>query len=395
MRILISTAIFPNRVEPTRGTYVLNQAIALARHHDVKVISPIPYFPTWLRSDRYAWATRIPRNDVICDIQVEYPRYAFIPKILRFLHGHFVSFSVFGSYRRVVAEFRPDVLLGFSAYPDGAATIRVARRLGLPVVIGCIGADINQKARTGIQRRVISRALRASDLILTVCADLKRSVEQLGIDARKIVVVPNGVQRDRFGVTDCVINRRRLELDERGRIVVCISRLSPEKGIDVLLDAFARTTTPGTSLYILGEGLQRPVLEQIRARSARQNDIHLLGPVAHADVATWLGAADLFVLPSRMEGHPNSLLEALACGLPAVATRVGGVPEIMTSDEIGFLVDPDDAAAMARAIDSALARRWNRERIVQLAGSRTWDDVASEIATQIEALLKARARRAA
>jgi glycosyltransferase involved in cell wall biosynthesis len=387
MKILISTAIFPNRAEPTRGTYILNQAIALARRHEVRVISPVPYFPAWLRNGRYASITGIPDTDVIHGIHADYPRFVIIPKVFRFLHGHFLSASVWGHYRRVAGEFQPDVILGFSAYPDGAATVRLGRRLGIPTVIGCIGNDINQKARGGIQRHLIAEALKASDLVLTVCRDLKHSVERLGIAAGKIVVVPNGIERDSFGMGDRNASRRRLGLPDQRRIVLCVSRLSEEKGIDVLLRAFGRTTTPDTVLYIAGEGLHRPILEKIRSESPRRNDITFLGAISHADVPMWLAAADLFVLPSRTEGHPNSLLEAYACGLPAVATRVGGVPEVVTSEEIGLLVDSDDVDGMARAIDSALARSWDRRRIIELAGSRTWDDVASEIVAQLEALL--------
>lgn len=390
MRILISTAMFPNRAEPTRGMYVMNQAIAFARKHDLRVLAPVPYLPKALARGPYASYASIPAQDVIEGISVEYPRFFIVPKLLRFVHGACLAASVVTRFRQVANDFRPDVVLSFSAYPDGVAAVAMSRRLDLPVVVGCLGNDINQKARSGLQRRVIARSLQASDLVLTVCEDLKRTVEQLGVSSGKISVVPNGVARDRFGVVTATDARRKLALPGDKRIVMCVSRLSDEKGIDVLLRAFEKTATQDTALFVAGDGAHRSVLERIIERSSRGQDIHLLGAVGHADIPTWLAAADLFVLPSRREGHPNALLEAFACGLPAIATRVGGVPEIVTSDEIGTLVPPDDVDAMAKAIDTALARQWDRERIVDIAGRRTWDNVTDEIVDKIETVLEAR-----
>jgi glycosyltransferase involved in cell wall biosynthesis len=109
---------------------------------------------------------------------------------------------------------------------------------------------------------------------------------------------------------------------------------------------------------------------------------------AFDDVAVWMAAADLVTLPSYMEGCPNVVLEALACGRPVVATNVGGIPEIM-SDSCGRLVPPRNAAALAEAIRSVLATTWDAATI-SAQRSRSWNTVASELLELFESLVSTR-----
>jgi glycosyltransferase involved in cell wall biosynthesis len=105
--------------------------------------------------------------------------------------------------------------------------------------------------------------------------------------------------------------------------------------------------------------------------------IHTLPPCQPDDVAIWMAAADVVTLPSYMEGCPNVVLEALACGRPVVATRVGGIPEIM-SDACGRLIPPRDANALAQALNAALSAEWDAASI-SAHWSRSWNTVAQEL----------------
>ena len=105
--------------------------------------------------------------------------------------------------------------------------------------------------------------------------------------------------------------------------------------------------------------------------------VHALPGCAFDEVAVWMAAADLVTLPSYMEGCPNVILEALACGRPVVATNVGGIPEIM-SDECGKLVPPRDSAQLANALASVLDRTWDASALSAHWG-RSWKDVAAEL----------------
>ncbi|HEX2044484.1 MAG TPA: glycosyltransferase family 4 protein, partial [Gaiellaceae bacterium] len=132
-------------------------------------------------------------------------------------------------------------------------------------------------------------------------------------------------------------------------VVGTAANLEPWKGIDVLLDACAHVGAP-LVLHVFGEGAERAALESRAARLGVDARFH--GFVA--DLPDRLGGLDLFVLPSRGDNLPLAVMEALAAGLPVVATRVGGIPELVGDGETGLVVDPDDAPALAAAI-AALA----------------------------------------
>ena len=388
MRILISTCLFPNRLDDTRGIYILKQAVALKKHAEIRVVAPVPYVPSLARIKQYNMYTGIPVKDLIAGIDVTYPRFVVIPKVFRFLHGFFMTASLAKTYSEIIDEFRPDVILGFFAYPDGVANVRIARRCGLPVVIGVRGSDVNRMARSGLQRKIIAKALASSDKVLAVSSALRDEVLRLGVDERKAVVVTNGIDVEQFGDIGRADARSRLELGTNGKIVLCVTRLSEEKGVDILLEAFALFSEPDIRLVVVGEGVQMACLERRVGELGLHDRVRLAGRKPHSEIPLWMAAADLVVLPSRVEGHPNAILEALASGRPVVASRVGGVPEIMTSNGYGILVEPGDVAGLAQAIRMALNQEWDTEQILQRGRARSWDHVAEELLAEIESTVR-------
>jgi glycosyltransferase involved in cell wall biosynthesis len=210
-----------------------------------------------------------------------------------------------------------------------------------------------------------------------------------GIREDRIQVIPNGV--DLPGVPDggraaettaAVLELRRARRDRARRrlesitgplaqtIVGCAGRLDPIKGHRVLLRAMEALPPAGRAngrpvLVLAGDGTERGALEALATGPALRGRVHLLGE--RADFPEILPAFDLFVLPSRLEGMSNALLEAMAEGIPAIATRAGGSSEVIETGVSGILVEPDDPATLAGAI-SALAAEPERARVLGLAG---------------------------
>jgi teichuronic acid biosynthesis glycosyltransferase TuaC len=112
------------------------------------------------------------------------------------------------------------------------------------------------------------------------------------------------------------------------------------------------------------------------------------GPRPHADLARWFSAADVSVLATQSEGWPNVLLESLACGTPAVATRVGGTSEIVRDGQDGILVPYGDAPALGRALDRALDTRWDRAALVKRARAFDWTDSVESALDELNQALK-------
>jgi glycosyltransferase involved in cell wall biosynthesis len=380
MRVLISTGIFPNPADPTRGIYIYKQAEALLRRGSVEAIVPVAQYPPGMARR----AADIPAETEIDGLRVFHPRYRIVPG-LRMLHGPAVVRSTLELHQRVVAELKPDAILSFFAYPYGFAATRIGERLGLPVIVGTLGSDLNVKARRPVEGPMIRRALKRAARVISVSHDLDRQVAALGVAARRRAVIPNGIDGHRFVPMDRAEARAKLGMGAGERVICCVSRLSREKGIDILVRAAAEMTTPAR-VVVVGDGVERASLQRLVSDLGLRDRVVFAGAMPHAEVPVWIAAGDVSALPSRMEGHPNAVLEAMACGRPVVGTRVGGVPEALHSEELGRLVDPEDPSGLARALDSALATEWNTDVIARAGGARTWDDVAAELVEVIHAV---------
>jgi glycosyltransferase involved in cell wall biosynthesis len=383
LRVLISSGIFPNRVLVNRGIYNLKAARALAKRCDVAVVAPVPYFPRFLRSRRYAWCAQVPRVDDVEGFHVRYPRYVITPKLGRSLHGVMLYLSLRGTYRNLVEDFAPDVILGYFAYPYGFANTLFGRAARVPVVTFCRGSDIHSLARHRAHAKMIAWSLRRCAKVFAVSEALKREIVALGVDPGHIVVIRNGIEPERFAGIDQASARARLGLPADGRLVVCVSRLSFEKGVDVLLDAVA-ASDGGWRLAVVGDGPEEGALRARARRGEISERVVFAGARAHAEVPLWIAAADVTALASRKEGHPNAVVESLAGGRPVVATRVGGVPEILTSDALGVMVEPEDPRALAAALDDAVQRAWDAGAIAAWGAARDWDAVASDMLAELE-----------
>jgi glycosyltransferase involved in cell wall biosynthesis len=172
--------------------------------------------------------------------------------------------------------------------------------------------------------------------------------------------------------------RRRLGLEDRRRWLVFVGNLVPEKDPTAALEALA-LLPPEVGLLVVGEGPLRPELEARARRPELAGRVRLAGPVDHGLVPDCLAAAEALVLPSRREGDPNVVLEALAAGRPVAASRVGGVPGLVAEGEQGFLAPPGDPAGLARAVERVLARSWRPEELAASVAHRTWEASARRL----------------
>jgi len=207
----------------------------------------------------------------------------------------------------------------------------------------------------GRWRSLVNRLTSGLDDGVVAVAGFVRQAElqESGIPASKVTVIVNCIDFERYANVEPG-SRARLRLDfgiPPGDFVIgFIGRFHPQKGIEVLIEAFARIAPdrPGLWLLLVGDGELRPRLRALSEASGGSARTIFTG--AREDIPRILAALDLFVLPSLWEGLPLALLEAMAAGLPVVASDVGGVPEILVDGETGCLVPPRDPAALAAAI---------------------------------------------
>jgi glycosyltransferase involved in cell wall biosynthesis len=220
---------------------------------------------------------------------------------------------------------------------------------------------------------------------MAVAESLRRAAIELGAPPERTLTVPNGVDAGRFRAHDREEARRALGLDVSGRIVLCVGHLVARKGFQHVVRSLRRILAVCTDarLVIVGaKGEEGDFSRQLRRtidECGVAERVLMPGAVANEDLALWYSAADVFCLASEKEGRANVLLEALACGTPVVATAVWGTPEIVCDESLGILVERTDPETLAGALLAALAREWDRERLVRHASGFSWDATAASV----------------
>lgn len=242
-----------------------------------------------------------------------------------------------GRLARQLRRLRPDVVHSHDDRPliYGAPAAWLA---GVPVVVH---TRHHQGSRLSARQRLLVRlASLANDRFVCIAHDSARWARRQGIPPRQLRVIHNGIDLTRFAFTG----------PDPGGPAVLVARLSPEKDVATLLDAVARVVRQRTDfrLMIAGDGPCRGELERRAAALEVGDHVRFLGTVQA--VPALLGTARLFALSSLTEGISLTLLEAMARGLPVVATRVGGNPEVVADGETGRLVPPRDPEALAQAL---------------------------------------------
>ena len=377
MRILVVTSQFPIAGEPTRGRPIQQTVRELSRLASVRVLSPVARYPRWLQPRSYLF--RAPDLEQPADGDVTYVTWPALPALSRPLNGWLCARAI----RAAATAYAPDVILSYWLYPDAFGAQRVARALRLPFVAGARGSDI--RVRDAISRRLTRPVVRGADRLLVVSTDLGHlAVSDYGADPSRVRVIANGCDAAIFHLRDQAEARRRCGVADEAELVLYVGRLVAEKGLRELLEAMRRLRRqrPRAELVLVGDG---PLQAELAAAAGDPaNGLRLAGAQAAPQVAEWMAAANLVTLPSYSEGHPNVLVEALACGRPVVSCPVGGVPEVVDSS-CAMLVPPRDAAALADALDQVLNRHWD-EAALSRRYSRSWAEVAGEtLAACVEA----------
>lgn len=255
-----------------------------------------------------------------------------------------------------IKRFNSDVIL-VQDLGIGIPAIAIKLLYKKPYVIWGRGNDVyipNYFIR--LSRKIL---LDRADAILALTSDMQKKLEK--ITSRNVLVVPNGIE-----LTD--LNAHTLgvknEVDEKQ--IIFVGSLYLVKGVQYLIRAMEiiLNQIPNAQLILVGDGYDRINLEKLTTELQLERCVKFIGRVDHQQVSYHLSLADVFVLPSLSEGFPNVLLEAMAFGLPIVASRIGGIPDIIEDGIHGYLVEPKDVLGIAEKVlkilaDESLSRKFS------------------------------------
>lgn len=379
LKILVLTNLFPTPWDPQRSAFNRQQFEFLGRRHDVDVLTAVD-FRERLRGARGTVEVPGLRTDCFT--------FVYPPVIGRALHAVCWLGCLLLQRGARVRAAKYEVILASWGYPDAVAAGWFARMLGIPYVVKLHGSDINVLAAGGLRRRQVGQALRHAGGVVAVSRALADKSVAIGADPARVLTIYNGVDGERFAPGSRAEARVRLQLSEASPLLLFVGNLKRAKGCVDLLEAFPALLArqPQARLIFIGTGACRAELLERAAALGCASRVELRGGVPHAELGDWFRAADLLCLPSHNEGVPNVVLEAMACGTPVVATRVGGIPEVLPAFA-GTLVSPHNQAGLGDALIEASTRVWDSDRIAQHARGFRWEDNIDRLERMLTAVV--------
>lgn len=361
MKVLVVCPFFPyDPIRPYSGIFVGEQ-VQMLRQLGVEahVVTFVPWTPWPVSALKPKWKelAQIPSRYSWRDIEVIVHRYPVLPRNRALDIAARVMERLL--YQDVVAS-EPDLIHAHFAYPTGFAAVRCARRLSIPVVLTVHGSDVHTVPNLAKRYRAdVMEALKGATRVLAVSEFMKAEVLKLCADSA-VIVHRIGIDLLRFKVRDSKTKLAGVD----GPVVLYVGNLVKDKGVMDLLNAFRGVEDLGAHLIYVGSG---PMARDLALRTAElglSGRVWLLGAQPPDKIPHLLSGADVLALPSYREGLGMICVEALACGVPVIATNTGGIPEVIRHNETGLLVPPGDVEALAKAL------RWvllNEAEAIKLA----------------------------
>lgn len=365
-----------------RGIFVKTQLESLKKYFkEITVIAPVLFSFKILGKDKLC------KNYSYDNIKVYYPRCFYTPvfnfKILIDNRFRVVENLI----KKENIEF--DLIHAHFTWPAGYIGVKLKEKYNVPSIVTARGYDIyDLPFRNKEWREKIEYVLNAADYDITVSNSNLECINKLNVKT-PVEVIPNGFNSDLFyprKINDC---RKTLNLPPDKMIILTVGNLVEIKGHKYLIEAINEVVKYRKDVLciIVGGGKLKGKLEKQIKKAGLESYVKLVGGKQHDEIPIWMNACDVFVLPSLNEGNPNVMFEALGCGKPFVGTKVGGVPDIITSEDYGMLVEPANPKELAEKILIALDKEWDMERIRSYAERFKLENKGNEILKVYESLL--------
>lgn len=354
MKVVFINSIYPNPVEPAKGNFVKKNLMHYPSDIKLEVIAPVPFFLSLRRGKKQA-VPFVRKEDLGArSIRVWHPRFLLLPRnILRPLVPYFEHLSILPILWFIHKLSRIDALHANFCMPDGVATFKLAKRMGIPYVITEHQAALAEYLQDATLKRQMLPAYLAAHKVIAVSAHTKSILTDAGVPEAKLKVISNGIDTSLFVPREYTGEIKRL---------IYIGYLVEHKGVQVLIRALALLKEQDLTLSIVGDGSYRGELECLRDKLCLQDRVSFLGEKNAGKVAELLREHDALVHPSFIESFGITVVEALATGIPVVATINGGSEHILDS-ATGILVAPRDVQALAEGIRELISRKWDRQVI--------------------------------
>jgi len=358
LRILTISHMFPSMHARRHGIFICREAQYLRAHGiECRFLVGRPWAP-WPLHYMRRWHRYGPANPLVPPEPLEARPVGYVrpPGFgFRRFEGKSLACSLLKPARNWHREEPFDLVLGVSMLPDAEAAVVVGRKLGLPVASLAVGSDVMAYPdRMPVLWRRLCETLARVDLPVGVSRSICRRLAETGRCKREpLCVYLSRDTKDFAPAPDKSRVRKQLGWPADSIVAIYVGGLVETKGMTELVGAAEPLLARDRRfrLVCVGDGPCRDQLFALGTRAGRAGAVLLPGPVAPQEVPRLLQASDFLVLPSHSEGMPQAVLEAMNCGLPVVATRVGGIPEAVVDGETGLLVEAKDADGLRDAME--------------------------------------------
>jgi glycosyltransferase involved in cell wall biosynthesis len=392
LKVLSLSTVFPNPADPNLGLFVrtrLQEVAAFRDEVEVRVVAPVPVLDYGNYPGRLLRLGDAPSRRVDGPLEVLHPKWLYPP--------FFSAGNPWWLYLRLaplLAALRPsfpfELIDAHFAFVEGAAAALLARHFDCPFLVTLRGNE-PAHARHPLRARAIQYAVTRASRVIAVSEDLRRFAVAQGASPGRTRTVPNGIDAAIYHQRDRAACRRQHGLSADEPVILSAGYLIERKGHHLAVRALRAVRDQGipARLLIAGgpgrEGQFEPRIRAVIAELGLGEHVRMLGPVSQPVLAELMSAADVYCLPSHREGWPNVVHEAMGCGAPVVATNVGGIPQMIPSEEYGFVVPAGDQEALEQALLRALSKTWDRAAVSAHAQSRAWRQVAREVLAEMKA----------
>jgi len=363
--LLFISNLFPDTREPYRGLDNATILHWLEAEYETQVLALRPRLPFYSG----------PRLSARPEDEIFQPQYVDVPYIPR-IGSRWNHRLMAGALREEIARLKPSLVLSSWIYPDSCAVSKLAEEFGFPFVAIAQGSDVHQYLKIPVRRKIIVESLKRASAVITRSGELARLLGEAGVSKEKLHPVYNGIDFEVFKPGNQGEARRELGLPATGKIVLFVGNFYDIKNPLLLIEAFSRLShlEELPHLVMIGGG----PLETEAQALAKANGTRVIfaGRRKASEVARYMQAADLLCLPSKNEGVPNVILEAFACGLPVLASNVGGIPEVLNADYLGRLAAPNNVPELVFCLCQSLEQVPDRERIHQHGLEFSWERAA-------------------
>jgi len=374
--LLIISNTFPDEKNIFIGGIFVKEQLSYIRKYfkKVTVISPVPRSLGFKEDDKFC------HNHSYENVKVYFPRFSHLPiTYFRNRLGDNYFKTINKLIKRENIEF--DLIHTHFAWPSGYVGAKIKEKYKVPLVVTAHGFDIyDAPFRNTILKKKVEYTLNSANCIITVGNSNLGYINKLNIKT-PVEIIPNGFNKKLFHPMDSRKCRELLELPLNKKIILTIGNLVEIKGHKYLILAIKEILKQRKDVMciIIGSGGLKGGLNELIKRLGLEAHVRLVCAKPHEEIPLWMNACDVFVLSSLSEGNPTVMFECLGCGKPFIGTNVGGIPEIIISEDYGFLVKPGNSGELAENLNKALEKEGDSEKIIQYSKQFTWKEISKKI----------------